>query len=61
MLNLLLQKCRVQVRFSPTISDADIRKETVRMLTKAAEARAKAEYEEALIREKENQEQAQVF
>ena len=48
------------MRFTPTITDADIRKEAVRMLTKAAEARARAEYEEALLREKENQEQAQV-
>ena len=48
------------MRFTPTITDADIRKEAVRMLTKAAEARARAEYEEALLREKENKEQAQV-
>ncbi len=51
----------MQVRFVPKIADEDIRKEAVKMITRNMEARAKAEYEEQLLREKENQEAAQVF
>ena len=49
------------MRFSPTISEEDVRREAARVMNRTAEARAKVQYEEALLlREKELQEQAQV-
>lgn len=44
------------MRFTPNLTDAEIRKEAVRMVTKRLEAKAREEYERRLIeREKEEQ------
>ncbi len=48
------------MRFVPKLADEEIRKEAVKMITRNMEARAKAEYEEQLLKEKENQEAVQV-
>ncbi|KAL8571941.1 hypothetical protein ACOMHN_026153 [Nucella lapillus] len=53
------KKSRIHLRFSPTMSDDDIRQEAVRLATKMEAARAEKEYEEALKREKEQADQAQ--
>ncbi len=48
------------MRFSPTLAESDIKTEAVRMVTRAMEARAQEEYKQALQKEKETLEQAQV-
>ena len=53
----MYQKQRIQVRFSPTLRDADIRQEAVRMIKKQLQDLAEKEEEEkrqqALAREAE--------
>jgi len=56
----IFQKCRVQIRFAPQLEEMDVRKEGVRMATKAMEAKAQKEYQEALQKEKEKADQALV-
>ncbi|XP_035828407.1 cilia- and flagella-associated protein 74 [Aplysia californica] len=46
------EKCRIQVRFSPTLSDYDVRQEALRIHTKLEAAREEKEREEAALREK---------
>ncbi|CAH1773330.1 unnamed protein product [Owenia fusiformis] len=46
------QKHRIQIRFSPKLQKGDIKKETVRMQTKAAENQARKEYDLQMKREK---------
>ncbi len=48
------------MRFAPTLGAAAVRREAARVATRAAEARARADHEAALRREREAQEQAQV-
>lgn len=57
---MFLQKCRVQVRFAPQLEEMDVRKEGVRMASKAMEAKAQKEYQESLQREKEKADEALV-
>ncbi|XP_062567014.1 cilia- and flagella-associated protein 74-like isoform X2 [Saccostrea cucullata] len=52
------KKCPVWVRFAPELNDLDIRKEAVRMATKALEAQAEKEFEERQKREREEADQA---
>ncbi|CAG2192855.1 unnamed protein product [Mytilus edulis] len=52
------KKCRVQVRFAPQLEEMDVRKEGVRMASKAMEAKAQKEYQESLQREKEKADEA---
>lgn len=49
------------MRFAPHLEEMDVRKEGVRMATKAMEAKAQKEYQEALQKEKERAEEAQVI
>ncbi|XP_076472381.1 cilia- and flagella-associated protein 74-like isoform X2 [Babylonia areolata] len=53
------KRSRIQLRFSPTLSDDDIRQEAVRLAVKMEAQKVEREYEEALRREKEMAEQAQ--
>ena len=46
----------MSIKFSPRLADADIREEGVRLVTKAEEAKAKQEYEEAQLAAKKSQE-----
>jgi hypothetical protein len=48
------------VRFAPELNELDIKKEAVRMATKALEAQAEKEFEEKLKREREEADQALV-
>lgn len=52
------KKSRVQIRFAPQLEEMDVRKEGVRMATKAMEAKAQKDYQEALQKEKEQADQA---
>ncbi|XP_056018167.1 cilia- and flagella-associated protein 74-like isoform X2 [Ostrea edulis] len=52
------QKCPIWVRFAPELNELDIKKEAVRMATKAMEAQAEKEFEEKLKREREEADQA---
>ena len=56
----LVQKSRIHLRFTPRLSEEEVRQEAVRLATKMEAARAEKEYEEALKQEKEQAEQAQV-
>ncbi|KAK7093572.1 cilia- and flagella-associated protein 74-like [Littorina saxatilis] len=53
------KKSRIQLRFTPKLSEDEIRQEAVRLATKMEAARAEKEYEEALKKEKELADQAQ--
>ncbi|KAK7476539.1 hypothetical protein BaRGS_00032219 [Batillaria attramentaria] len=53
-------KAKVELRFSPTLAEEDIRREAVRMAVKIATAQAEKEYEEELRKEREMAEQALV-
>ena len=48
------------MRFAPELNELDIKKEAVRMATKALEAQAEKEFEERLKREREEADQALV-
>lgn len=48
------------MRFAPELNELDIKKEAVRMATKALEAQAEKEFEERLKREQEEADQALV-
>lgn len=52
------KKCPIWVRFAPELNELDIKKEAVRMATKALEAQAEKEFEEKLKREREEADQA---
>nr|KAG5691853.1 hypothetical protein BaRGS_033457 [Batillaria attramentaria] len=54
------KKAKVELRFSPTLAEEDIRREAVRMAVKIATAQAEKEYEEELRKEREMAEQALV-
>ncbi|XP_055958483.1 cilia- and flagella-associated protein 74 isoform X1 [Patella vulgata] len=54
------KKCRVQIRFSPKLKEEAVRKEAVKMAVKQMEAQAQREYDEAVRKEVELQEQAQI-
>lgn len=48
------------MRFAPELNELDIKKEAVRMATKALEAQAEKEFEEKLKREREEADQVLV-
>ncbi|XP_052759795.1 cilia- and flagella-associated protein 74-like isoform X2 [Mya arenaria] len=50
------ERCRVEVRFAPTLDEEEVRREAVRMATKQMEAQAETEYKEALKRQQEAEE-----
>ncbi|XP_052267472.1 cilia- and flagella-associated protein 74-like isoform X2 [Dreissena polymorpha] len=50
------EKCRVEVRFAPTLNEADVVKEAIRMATRQMELQAEKEYQEAMKRQKEAEE-----
>ncbi|KAK3105163.1 hypothetical protein FSP39_018521 [Pinctada imbricata] len=52
------KKSNIQIRFSPELDDLDIKKEAVRIATRAMEAQAEREYQEGLKRAKEEADQA---
>ena len=55
-----LQKCHVQIRFAPHLDESAIRKEAVRMLTRAKELQVAEEQKLMSDKEKEPLDQSQV-
>ena len=54
------QTCRIQVRFSPTLNDYDVRQEALRIHTRMEAAREEKERLEAEAREKREAEEKAV-
>lgn len=55
----VLQRCRVEVRFRPQLSDEAIREEACRLIRMRKEAEAEAEYEKRLEEERLAAEEAE--